>query len=53
MQKTIGGVKNALLGELLPGFSTLMDGISGLVAGQDDAGEKGCRRNNKCCRNNK
>ena len=40
MQKTIGGVKNALLGELLPGFSTLMDGISGLVAGQDDAGEK-------------
>ena len=40
MQKTITGVKNKLLGELLPGFSTLMDGISGLVAGQDDAGEK-------------
>ena len=40
MQKTITGVKNKLLGELLPGFSTLMDGISGLVSGQDDAGEK-------------
>ena len=40
MQKTITGVKNKLLGELLPGFSTLMDGISGLVSGQEDAGEK-------------
>lgn len=40
MQKTIDGVKNKIFAELLPGFSTIMDGISALASGQDGASEK-------------
>lgn len=40
MQKTMDGVKNKIFAELLPGFSTVMDGFSDLAAGQDGASKK-------------
>lgn len=40
MQGTITGVKNSLLSELLPGLTSVMDGISDLIAGNDTAGEE-------------
>lgn len=40
MQGTIGGVKNRMVGELLPGITMIMDGLSDLVAGNEQAGEE-------------
>ena len=40
LQGTMGGLKNRMVGELLPGITMIMDGLSDLVAGNDDAGEK-------------
>ena len=39
LQKTAGGVKNKLVGTLLPGMTKLMDGFSGLLVGSEDASE--------------
>lgn len=40
MQGTIGGLKNRMVGELLPGITMIMDGFSDLVAGNKQAGEE-------------
>ena len=40
MQETMNGVKNNLMGSLLPGLTDVMDGISDLIAGKDGAEEK-------------
>lgn len=40
LQGTIGGLKNRMVGELLPGISMIMDGLSDLVAGNEEAGEE-------------
>lgn len=40
LQGTMGGVKNRMVGELLPGITQIMDGLSDLVAGNDEAGEE-------------
>jgi hypothetical protein len=37
LQDTVSGLKNSFVSELLPGITMIMDGISGLVAGNDDA----------------
>ncbi|MEE0844111.1 MAG: phage tail protein, partial [Ruminococcus sp.] len=37
LKRTFSGVKNNLVGELLPGFSTLLNGLSALLAGNDNA----------------
>ena len=39
LQRTLGGVKNRLTGDLLPGITQIMDGLSDLVAGVDGAGD--------------
>jgi len=39
LQRTLGGVKNRLTGDLLPGITQIMDGLSDLVAGADGAGD--------------
>lgn len=39
LQGTIGGVRNAAIAELLPSITEIMDGVSGLIAGTDGAGE--------------
>lgn len=40
LQGTFGGVKNRLMGEFLPGLTTVMDGFSDLIAGVDGAEDK-------------
>ena len=40
LQRTFSGVKNNLVGELLPGFSTVLNGLSELLVGGKDAKEK-------------
>lgn len=40
LQGTMGGLKNRMVGELLPGISMIMDGLSDLVAGNEEAGEE-------------
>lgn len=40
LQRTFTGVKNNLVGELLPGITQVMQGLSGILAGQDGAMEK-------------
>ncbi len=40
LQRTIGGVKNRMIGELLPGITQIMDGLSDLTAGNEGAGDK-------------
>lgn len=40
LQGTVGGLKNRMVGELLPGISMIMDGLSDLVAGNEEAGEE-------------
>ena len=37
---TMGGLKNRMIGDLLPGISTILDGLSDLVAGNENAGEQ-------------
>lgn len=39
LKKTMGGVKNNIAADMLPGLSTLTDGFASLIAGQDGAGE--------------
>ena len=39
LDKTIGGVKNRLIGAFLPGLKQVIDGFSDLVAGSEDAGD--------------
>ena len=40
LKGTMGGLKNRMVGELLPGITSILDGLSDLVAGNDEAGEK-------------
>ncbi len=40
LQKTFGGVKNNIVGELLPGFTTIMYGLSDQLAGNEKAKEE-------------
>lgn len=40
MQGTMGGLKNRMVGELLPGITMIMDGLSDLTAGNEQAGEE-------------
>lgn len=40
LQGTVGGLKDRMVGELLPGITQIMDGLSDLVAGNDEAGEE-------------
>ena len=40
LKRTFTGVKNNLIGELLPGFSTLLNGLSELLVGGKDAKDK-------------
>ena len=40
LKRTFSGVKNNLVGELLPGFSTLLNGLSALLAGNENAKEQ-------------
>lgn len=40
LQGTMGGLKNRMVGELLPGITMIMDGLSDLVAGKEQAGEE-------------
>lgn len=37
---TMSGLKNRMVGELLPGITEIMDGLSDLVAGNEEAGEE-------------
>ena len=39
LQGTVGGLKNSMVGQLLPGITQIMDGLSDLVVGADGAGE--------------
>lgn len=39
LKKAFTGLKNNIMGELLPGFSTVMDGLTGLIAGTEGAEE--------------
>ena len=40
LQDTMGGLKNRMVGELLPGITQIMDGLSNLAVGNDQAGEE-------------
>lgn len=40
MQGTMSGLKNRMVGELLPGITEILDGLSDLVAGNEQAGEE-------------
>lgn len=40
LTRTFSGLKNNMMGELLPGFSSIMYGLSDLMVGSDTAGEK-------------
>ena len=40
MQTAFTGVKNKAMTELLPGFSSVMDGLAGLVTGSQDGSQK-------------
>lgn len=39
MKRTIGGVKNSMIGEFLPSITTVMDGITELFSGGDGVGK--------------
>ena len=40
LQGTFNGVKNQMIGELLPGITDIMDGIAALASGQENAGDQ-------------
>jgi len=40
LQTSLGGVMNQAMGELLPSFTAIIDGFTGLVTGSEDAKEK-------------
>lgn len=40
LQGTMSGLKNRMVGELLPGITMVMDGLSDLVVGNKEAGEQ-------------
>lgn len=40
MKGTMNGLKNSIVGELLPGITQIMDGFSDLVSGNENAGEE-------------
>lgn len=40
LKRTFTGIKNNVMGELLPSFSLIMNGLSDLLAGNDKASEK-------------
>ena len=40
LKGTMGGLKNRMVGELLPGITMILDGLSDLVAGNEEAGEE-------------
>ena len=40
MENTMGGIKNRIMGSLMPSFTTLMDGFSDLAAGQEGATQR-------------
>jgi len=37
LQRTAGGLKNSLVGEMLPGMTAVMDGLTGLATGSEGA----------------
>lgn len=40
MQGTMGGLKNSMTGELLPGITQIIDGFSDLISGNEQAGQE-------------
>lgn len=40
LNNTFGGLKNRIMGDMLPALTSIMDGFSDLIAGNDEAGEK-------------
>ena len=40
LQRTFTGVKNNIIGELLPGFTQMMDGFAQVIAGSEEGKEK-------------
>lgn len=40
LQTSFAGVKNSVISEMLPSFTSMMDGLSGLVVGEEGAKEK-------------
>jgi phage-related protein len=40
LKGTVGGLKNSMVGDLLPGITMVMDGLSDLVAGNESAAEE-------------
>ena len=40
LQGTVSGLKNRMMGELLPGITQITDGLSDLIAGNEEAGEE-------------
>ncbi len=40
LQSTFGGVKNSVMGEMLPSLTLIMDGLSDLVAGNEEAADE-------------
>lgn len=40
LTQSVGGAKNSLIGQLLPSITNVMDGITGLVTGQEGAQEQ-------------
>lgn len=40
MQRTFSGIKNSIAAELLPGFTSVMDGLMGMVSGVDGASDQ-------------
>lgn len=40
LRGTMGGLRNRMVGDLLPGITQIMDGFSDLAAGNEDAGKK-------------
>jgi phage-related protein len=40
LKRTFGGIKNAIGAQLLPGLTMITDGFTGLLTGQEDAGQK-------------
>lgn len=38
MQRTLGGLKNGMMAEFLPGITTVMDGLTAIVSGDSEGG---------------
>ena len=40
LKRTFGGLKNSIMGDILPGFNDILKGLTGLMTGADGAGEQ-------------